>query len=47
MYRVIYKFGSTEVAGIRTYDTREEADAEASAADDPGLNLAWVEEEPS
>ena len=47
MYRVIYRFGSTEVEGIRPYDTREEAQAEADAADDPGLDLAWVEEVPS
>ena len=46
-YRVIYAFGATEVAGIRLYDTREEAQAEADAADDPGLDLAWVEEVPS
>ena len=43
VYRVIYAFGSTEVQSIRTYDTREEAEAEADAADDPGLDLAWVE----
>lgn len=43
-YRVIYAFGDTEVAGIRTYDSYEEAETEANAADDPGCDTAWVEE---
>jgi len=43
MYRVIYQFGTTEVESIRTYDTREEAQDEADAASEPGLDLAWVE----
>ena len=28
MYRVIYRFGMTEIASIRAYDTRKEAQAE-------------------
>ena len=46
MYRVIYRFGSTEVPGIRTHATYEEAGAEESAADDEGLDETWIEEVP-
>jgi hypothetical protein len=33
-YRVIYRYGNTEVQGLRPYDTYEEAEAEARAASD-------------
>jgi hypothetical protein len=44
-YRVIYRFGSTEVPSMREHDTREEAQAEADAADDEGLDETWIEPE--
>ena len=48
MYRVIYQFGTTEVASLWTHDTTGEAWNEAlAAADDEGLDDAWIEEVPS
>ncbi len=43
MYRVIYRFGNTEVASIRTYEDLGEAEAEARAAGDENADEAWVE----
>lgn len=43
-YLVIYRFGSTEVTGIRTHDTYDEAWSEGMAADDEGLDEWWIEE---
>ena len=43
-YRVIYRFGSTEVPSMSTHETYEEAWAEEQGADDEGLDETWIEE---
>lgn len=46
MYRVIYQFGTTEVASVRLHDTHAEAQDEAWSEEAAGENAdaVWIEE---